>query len=881
MLKKLRKMILPCILLSMVGALNTKNATFVTHEARTRMLQKENENFRKMSEDSECDDIIDKYDFYRFDQQDMHYLVADTFSDENSPYLLARVILTPESYYYSGNELVGSDEKIMEVQTSINSSFSKTFYSLSSSSFTGLINKAKDIDDSSLYNTFVSAFHLEFDELSIPEKSPKRMPQLLKTDSSKTDYDTLLDNYLACQNKVQKIRLDYKFYPTFDDAIVSLLGRDFFTSSGERNYTGLEWGYYVNTKYLSDGNYSSEVFVYDIDTYRADTTSFNGMRIVPVVNKTYLYDSKMDRVIYLSDSNLCIVNPRYTSAIRYFDIYEPYEDGDDVYYNLVGEHVPNIGDKDYLPEKDFGASFVDDGFILRGQLQDVTSDKWYENAGKLVSFLGEAASILIDSLHLSSLYNFLAGAVLDIGEIITKKYFESQSTGGYFNGLGLPCRDENFPGKYVFSLANMVPPDFNDTKIQKQIDRHFDFTDAKKNNFLLFKDSNDEIRYFSTLAWSNDERSKDVNIMISNRISFDIYNDTSGTKGYITFLKSVEKNISYRCPSSFQSGNVRCTSNVCPWFPYRVSLDKSSDNYTIDFNCKIIGKYRFFFYDLPANLEISLNNSIIFNSGEKKTQIKVSKEVSVSRTEAINGTFEYVLNAASGNQYQFVINRKKYGVFQDACFFYTIMMLGNFVSFDSISNKHGENSVSRSFVSPAQTTSLPLTPKYNGVYTLATQCTSEYIFFITDEFGIPLCDNRFYRSGRNVTDVYLAAGKKYYLHFGDNYNEQKEIRFELYYVSYCPNLTVTLNKKARFTSYDDNYLCFLVYSSYGKNVTADVIEGAGKVSIKVKNLESGSVVASGSSSTSFYIQADIHYLIKIDISKLNNVQKSIVSMRIH
>lgn len=60
----------------MVGASNTKNATFVTHEARTRMLQKENENFRKMSEDSECDDIIDKYDFYRFDQQDMHYLVA-------------------------------------------------------------------------------------------------------------------------------------------------------------------------------------------------------------------------------------------------------------------------------------------------------------------------------------------------------------------------------------------------------------------------------------------------------------------------------------------------------------------------------------------------------------------------------------------------------------------------------------------------------------------------------------------------------------------------------------------------------------------------------------------------------------------------------------
>lgn len=82
----------------MVGASNTKNATFVTHEARTRMLQKENENFRKMSEDSECDDIIDKYDFYRFDQQDMHYLVADTFSDENSPYLLARVILTPESW---------------------------------------------------------------------------------------------------------------------------------------------------------------------------------------------------------------------------------------------------------------------------------------------------------------------------------------------------------------------------------------------------------------------------------------------------------------------------------------------------------------------------------------------------------------------------------------------------------------------------------------------------------------------------------------------------------------------------------------------------------------------------------------------------------------
>lgn len=881
MLKKLRKMILPCILLSMVGALNTKNATFVTHEARTRMLQKENENFRKMSEDSECDDIIDKYDFYRFDQQDMHYLVADTFSDENSPYLLARVILTPENYYYSGNELVGSDEKIMEVQTSINSSFSKTFYSLSSSSFTGLMNKAKDIDDSSLYNTFVSAFHLEFDELSIPEKSPKRMPQLLKTDSSKTDYDTLLDNYLACQNKVQKIRLDYKFYPTFDDAIVSLLGRDFFTSSGERNYTGLEWGYYVNTKYLSDGNYSSEVFVYDIDTYRADTTSFNGMRIVPVVNKTYLYDSKMDRVIYLSDSNLCIVNPRYTSAIRYFDIYEPYEDGDDVYYNLVGEHVPNIDDDDYSEANDFGAAFGSDCFVLRGQLQDVTSDDWYKNAGTVVGFLGKAASIVVDSLHLSSIYNFIAGMVLDLGEIIAQKYFENKAEKDYyFPKSGLIHPDMKIKGKYVFNnVALQGSPSFNHLKNRKQIDRYIKY--ASKVNPLIFKDSNDEIRYFSTLLWSNDERSKDVNIMVSNRISFDIYNDTSGIDGKITFLKNVIKNITYRCPRNYQSRDVRFNSNSNPWKPYHVSLDDSSKNYEIDFNCTISGKFRFYFYDLASNIKIKLNDVQIFDSGEVDVNEKVTDGIEFSYFEAERKEFEYVLNANKTNQYRFRFYRETNGVYEDCNFSYIVMMLGKGVSTDSVTNKHGENSVSRSFVSPAQTTSMPLTPKYNGVYTLATQCTSEYIFFITDEFGIPLCDNRFYRLGRNVTDVYLAAGKKYYLHFGDNYNEQKEIRFELYYVSYCPNLTLTLNKKARFASYDDNYICFLVYSSYSKNVIADVIEGAGKVSIKVKNLESGSVVASGSSSASFYIQADIHYLIKIDISKLNNVQKSLVSMRIH
>lgn len=601
------------------------------------------------NENNIVNELIDKHDFYYFEHGNGEFFVADTSLDDD--YISIRYVLNPSECYYVGYDMLDVTKNIFEVQFA--DEFRKEFYYVSDLTVNKIKSKVTFEISSEIKDRLISEFNYENYYIrldSVEDKNMvKRSPILTEADSTKFNTDGALDNYIkTSKNKaaISRVSINGTYQETSDDPIVTLLWKNTFMSKGTNDWFGIEWGFYKRTYQYETNKLMTDVFIYDLDVMYPGDEQNEIVSLVPVVNKSFIYNQETNLVTYWGENTLCITCPNYTSLISYVDNYTEEVDCDGEYiYTLNGPHLYNNGEDGYDAGKDYGFIFESYGAYLEGVCQN--SVLFLDTEKKVFSAFYNILTDLINPFETPIISNLYTWATTAIYNLISDEIFKNK----VISPSKVDCRKNN-NGCYVYEDGLISGASgFNSDLAKTNKGYNYNLSSDKTEENLYFKNSNHLISFNSKLESSRNEKNKDYQAMIDHKLTFKIVEDLSLQSG-IKEVKNVSKEFQYLYAPYLTSNCELNLDSITPFSTFMTNFNKNGDKSNYNLECKTSGNYLFEFSNYPSNTRIDFDGKEIFYAD--RTKITYPNSATIAKVDYYapkNVTFSKEINLQAGNKY--------------------------------------------------------------------------------------------------------------------------------------------------------------------------------------------------------------------------------------
>lgn len=634
-------------------------------------------------------ELKNRYSYYDYSAGIRNYILADAldFSVANGKTLKVRLIDYVTEVDGVPLDVVDLLHKscieIVELEQSVVNVF---YYPISIDDYlsfaatTQQIPKNSDIS-SRLNTSFDILSSLSSDSENIKEINIQTRPKYIRnnTNPALVNEQAPLDYYLDTKGIHEGYRTDSFAYTNesidqclhynIDSAIATLLPKSYFTTEGDHQGVGSEWGFYIKTQpeLGVDNCLISHVLIYDIIQIRSCGTIPDLVTVKVVEHSNYKYYGPDDIVFNYGENNYCLGNPSLTSEIAYVSS----ED------DLNAVNHPNPWDSNYQSSLDRGYAFGTYSFqhIGRAKASDnrVTVKEISCITNAVASF---TTSIAASILNMNPFVGAAVGTAVSMGVDATfnaltpnvyeytndnERYSFDKSTGLYsVNGSKL-FTNENFLSaaqhNNLFKKTFMRMPPYNSNDLNLQ--------NANVPNDvqtpLLFKDNDCSINYFHNVISS--ELADDYTGLVSHNLKLDIFNDNSVFlwKWDPTLLSSESVSWCYSIGKNVRPVTKTINSNTSVKCFYGKNYDQE-----ILFTPTISSAYDICLTNATPNSKIDVTGFTTNVAEYKKNFTSVFKTVhqgvdSLYSTSYQN-TYKVFLNLTAGVTYRIKLSRIEDGV---------------------------------------------------------------------------------------------------------------------------------------------------------------------------------------------------------------------------
>lgn len=809
--------------------------------------------------------FIGNYDYYESKNFGNAFIVADALNERSYSGNVCEIkLIDNKRQYYDYGDLVLLREKdyVVEFLTYENDVLLKSFYIPSNVEVDSIISKTIKIDQKDdVYNRLVTSITFENSfKQSLDCASVYNSVNI----AGMVDNQAPLDHFLETRNQAESVlpTNSNSNIPSSDNAIVNLLGKKIFTSTGTYQKSGAEWGYYANTTVDKGSNLVTSVLIYDIFTIKADSDNPDIVSISPVLSMDYKYNYDYDVVYQYSTNNYCLGNPYYRAGLKYI-----------VLPNNQDTFVPiNPGESNYVKNQDDGYCISSYFAQFIGQPKNFGGNVKFE-AGMIVSvgslLLGAATSglSLPAQAIIGGAYSLLSDAGLKvIDKLINEQYKSKDTTSngrikyGQFNTTGSTDFDGERKRKFAKYIEIGSPYD------SEKNDEYNE--EAKRNNPMLFKDSLDSMSYEFLLL------SKDYKYIaqIAHMFTAEVFNDNTWLfKPNPTSLGTISSEWSYVFGKDFDSKELTIESG----HKDTVVVFGQNKETVATFTPKKTGVYDILLHDMLPGTKFSLG------SLTKTTSCKaILDPFGQERTVLSEGYIKYYISLKAGTTYRLrfsrILNKEMWfgtarlTIYESDC---SSISSGdstndsNFV-FRDITNENGYY-IDNQFI-----------PKKDGVYTIVVSPLAQsnskdtYMSVLDNEYNIIASDDDGWGDRIAGVSIPLVANKAYYIASGFYGTSAKgSYRVSIFKQTFIPELRGE-NLKNEFvlqdfgSTYSSQYLLLSQSSNRSVVITAFWIsnDASGNIDViiyndKMEQLVYGSNV--GSTPLSFSFSANKLYAIKI------------------
>lgn len=798
------------------------------------------------------------YKFYTSPGFGSGVYVADVFQNEpfDSKVYEVKLIDNSIKYYdYAGYDSLKTKKYVREFLYE-KDCLTKDFYVPTDSEAAEIISNSSSIEKSN------ERYHSLITSISTESSYKSSLPYIQTYSSARkagdVDTQSVLDHYLSIANQNNdNIFLGSRMLTTAhaihsaDDSIVNIIPKSYFTTNGEYQKGGAEWGYFVKTSTDYDNNKISSVLLYDIFNLKDDFNDPDIVQIKPVFTWDFKYNYDTNVVTKEYENNYCLANPQYRAGVKY--IKHPKD---------TSSFIPkNPGDPGYSIQGDQGYCIGSVSAKFVGTHKNFLSTA-PGSLQSLAVLLGNIA-LGVATSGLSTGAQVAIGAAYTVITDLTRK-----ATKDISNTLTTSQAD----GKHVFGTNTIVGyGNINDAK-RNDFQKFVNFSSPTSDNSkpLLFKDSSDSINYHIQLL--SDQNSRDYTGLFLHSFTCSIFNDNSNLFHHNPdFVSTISSSWAYLIGRNFARQELtidKTTMNEEVIFGYNsdaVVLLKTSE----------AGAYDITLTNMPADTTLAISQ-INSNSGSDTW-----KDINGNNRIVPHEKFlKHYVSLSANSTYEIRVYRttngyKKFGG----------ALLSVYKSDSSTvstgSSEYGRNYTYRNIYNNGYHINNCFKPEKDGLYTIVASSSSSSAI---DDTYITILDSNFKKiaeddDGFGVRTagvrINLIAGKEYFIisHFY-NINSTGDYEVDIFKQTYLPEcqgtvlssgLTIKLGKNIPTRS-------VLVSQSSAKNIefyaywdTAESSSNFPNIYLRIYNARIGTLLASTNilyTSCSFNFSADTLYLIE-------------------
>ncbi len=703
---------------------------------------------------------VEHYKYYKSDDFGNSFIVADVLNESAYSGNVCEIKLIDNKiqYYDYGNSAsLRREDYVVEFLTYENDILLKSFYIPSSNEVGSIINKTIHIDkNDDVYNRLITSMNFE--------NSYKQSLDCISACNSVNiaglvDNQAPLDLFLKTKDQPESIlpTNSNSNIPSSDNAIVNLLGKNIFTSTGTYQKAGAEWGYFAKTAVDKGSNLLTSVLIYDISTIKADSVNPDIVSISPVLTMDYKYNYDNNVVYQYSKNNYCLGNPYYKAGLKYIvlsnnqDTFVPINPGESGYnkdtdngYCIASNFAQFIGQP-----KNFGGNIkltaeiiFSVGNLILGAATSGLSLPAQAIIGGAYTLLSDATLKLIDKLNNQKI---LLDGTTNNGRI---KYSHSDTTGStdFDNERN---RESGF-AKYI-----EIGSPYDSNKSDEEND------EAKRNNPLLFKDSLDSISYEFGLFSSEDTN---YVAQIAHMFSAEVFNDNTWLfNSKPTYLGTVKAEWSYVFGKKFDSKEIKIESG----HKDTVIVFGQNKETVATFTPKKTGAYDILLHDMLPGSTFSIGTVTKTSSCKK-----ITDPWGMSRTVLSKEYLKSYISLTAGTTYRLHFSR----ILNEKMWFGMARLtiyLSDSSSVSSGDSKNDSNYVYRDITNEnGYYIDNQFIPKQDGVYTIVVSPSAQsnskdtYMSVLDDEYNIIASDDDGWGDRIAGVRIPLVANKAYYIASG-------------------------------------------------------------------------------------------------------------------
>ncbi len=803
-------------------------------------------------------DFSSTYYFYTSDGFGNGIYVADLFSDTKNSIELYEIKLIDNSiryYDYAGYESLRNEDYVVEFLYK-DDILTKSFYVPTEFEVNEIIHNSSRITKTNeKYRDLITSISYE---ASYKSNLPTVQTYASAKMAGDVDTQSVLDHYLSVSDQnSDNIVLGNAVLTTarpiasVDDSIVNLIPKSYFTTDGEYQKGGAEWGYFIKTYKDYDSNKISSVLLYDILNIKDDFTNPDIVKIKPIFTWDFKYNYDSDVVTKEYENNYCLANPQYRAGIKY--IKHPKD---------TSSFIPkNPGETGYSVQDDQGYCIgsVSAKFIGTQKKFLNTNPEYLQS---LAIFLGNIALGAATS-SLSTVAQLAIGAaytaISDLVRTATKTITYTPTV-----------LKEN--GKNVY-YTNTIEGygNIEDAK-REDFQKFVSFPSPTSGNSKprLFKDDSDSINYHIQLF--SDQNSKNYTGIFLHSFTCSVFNDNSNLFHHNPdFVATISSSWTYLIGRNFARNELTINKTV---INQEVIFGCDSDA-TVLLKTGESGAYDIALTNMPADTTLAISSQINSNSGSTTwkdingTERVVPKEKFLKHYVFLNANETYKIRI-----YRIRKGSRRFGG----------ALLSIYKSDSSTvstgDSEYGLNYTYRNIHNNGYYINNCLKPKKDGLYTIVAAPSSgstsndTYITILDSNFKkIAEDDDGFGKRTAGVR-INLIAGKEYFI-ISCFYivSSTGDYEVDIFKQAYLPEirgdivgsgLTMKLGKSIPTRSFLTSQSSYKNVEFYAYWDTAESSSDFPNIYLQIYNARMGTLLSSTNilnTSCSFAFSADILYLI--------------------
>ncbi len=811
----------------------------------------------KVSEPT-IDNFFNFYKFYTSPGFGNGVFVADVFQNElpNTKLYEIKLIDNSIKYYdYAGYDSLRIEKYVVEFLYE-KDGLTKDFY------IPTISEAAEIIENSSRIEKTNEKYHNLITSISAESSYKSSLPYIQTYSSARkagdVDTQSVLDHYLsiASQNNDNvflgsTMLATAQAIPSADDSIVNIIPKSYFTTNGEYQKGGAEWGYFIKTSTDYDNNKISSVLLYDIFNLKNDFNNPDIVQIKPVFTWDFKYNYDADVVTKEYENNYCLANPQYRAGVKYikhpkdtssFIPKNPEESGYSI-QNDQGYCIGSVSAKFVGTHKNFLSSTPEHLQSLAVLLGNIA-------LGAATSGLSTGAQVAIGAAY-TAITNLTRNATKDIPKALTS--FRAN-------------------GKYIFQTDRIVGYGNIEDAKKNDFQKFVNFSSPTSDNSKprLFKDNSDSINYHIQLL--SDQNSKDYTGLFLHSFTCSVFNDNSNLFHHNPdFVSTISSSWTYLIGRNFtrQELTINKTSiNEEVIFGYNsdaVVLLKTSE----------AGAYDIVLTNMPANTTLAISQ-INSNSGSSTW-----KDINEDNRVVPNEKFlKHYVTLGANATYEIRVYRITNG-YKDFGGALLSVYKSDSSTVSTGSSEYGRNYTYRNIYNNGYYINNCFKPEKDGLYTIvaapsSTSASSDtYITVLDSNFKKIAEDDDGFGDRTAGIKINLIAGKEYFIisRFY-NVNSTGNYEVDIFKQTYLPELQGKVLNSGLTMKLGKNISarCFLISQSSAKNVefyaywdTAESSSNFPNIYLHIYNARIGTLLASTNilyTSCSFSFSADTLYLIE-------------------